>query len=543
MKRFLLHISSCAVGGLLLGTVLLIGACDSSLTGSAFENQAPSTELAVRDTSLVDNLGEAGRLTSTVSVSWSGTDPDGYVASFELRYYNASERPAPEDGWMETTRNDTLILLPIERGRRTANVAFEVRAVDNDGLRDPDPARTVFPIENSPPTIRFSSFDLPPDTTFTIFTMSWTADDPEGEENLDRVEISLNDSTSFVALDPTTDFVTFVADFDADDPAGTVTEAELYLGRSFQSSGIMVPNLRLDEENTLYLRAVDRTDTTSTLQRFTWHVRKPEGRVLFVNDYRRSSWPVVQDFHLSLLREYLPAGIDVDVWNISQPYTTGSSGNRVRSDALPPHASPTLRETLAMWDYIYWISANATGGVAGNNLPYAAQVMDPFFDQGGKLMVHTPMIPPADPQENLGNPALLVLPLSEAITLPDSVRRIELSVGAAIEPAEDLPGVSETLPALVSDRFFISELPFASDGENVVTLYEADYAYRTQSGGGAWPDPRTIASISADRRVALFALPLVGDQSGEPALVGADGDPEAGRRAVKLILQSLGFPQ
>ncbi len=50
-----------------------------------------------------------------------------------------------------TLSSDTLILLPIERGSRTANVAFEVRAIDNEGIKDPTPARTVFPIQNSPP--------------------------------------------------------------------------------------------------------------------------------------------------------------------------------------------------------------------------------------------------------------------------------------------------------------------------------------------------------------------------------------------------------
>ncbi len=524
-------------------SALLLAACDAALTGVAHENQPPSTELSVRDTSLVDNLGEEGRLTSTVFVSWSGTDPDGYVAFFELRYYGVAEQPGPEEGWVETTRNDTLILLPIERGERTANVTFEVRSVDNEGLRDPTPARTVFPIVNSPPTIRLSSFDLPPDTTFTIFTISWTATDPEGEENLDRIEISLNDSTSFVSLEPSVDFVTFVADFDRDGGGPNVVDAALYIGRAFQRTNITVPNLRLDDENTMYVRAVDRTDTTSTLERFTWHVRRPTGRVLYVNDYRRSSWPVVQEFHLSLLREYLPADVEIDVWDLSRPYTTGSAGLRVRSDALPAHAAPDLRETLALWDYIYWVSANAAGGVAGNNMPYAAQVMDLFFDRGGRLMVHTPMVPPADPQENLGNPALLVLPISEAISLPDTVRRIELAIGAPILPVDDLPGVDTPLPELASDRFFIGELPFESQSENIITLYEAEYRYRTQSGsGGLWPAPRTVAAISADRRVGLFALPLVNDVTGAPAIVGADGDPAAGREAIKLILQSLGFP-
>ena len=531
---------------LLIATAIALGlaACDSGITGSALENQPPSTALSVRDTSLVDNLEDSERLTSTVSVSWSGTDPDGFVEKFEFRYYNTAQSFGPEEGWIETTRNDTLILLPIERGERTANVTFEVRAIDNEGLKDPNPARTVFPIENSPPTLRLSSFDLPPDTTFPIATFSWTADDPEGEANLDRIEISLNDSTSFVSLDPATDFVTLVADFNRDDPSGSVVDAEIFTGRSFQRTNQAIPGLRLDDENTLYVRSVDLTDTTSTLQRFTWHVRKPEGRILFINDYRRASWPVVQEFHMSLLRDYLPAGEEIDVWNISEPFTTGSSGNRVRSDLLPPHADPTLRQTLAMWDYIYWISASATAGVAGNNLPFAAQVMDLFFDQGGKLMVHTPMIPPDDPAENLGNPALLLLPASEAIVLPDTVRRLQLPIGAALEPVEDLPGVDEPLPELVSDRFFISELPYRSEGENIITLYEAAYEYRSQSGAlGMWLDPRTVASITADRRVGLFALPLVNEQNGEPAIVGPNGDPEEARRAMMLILESLGFPQ
>jgi hypothetical protein len=69
-----------------------------------------------------------------------------------------------------TTRNDSLILLPIPRGERIADVVFEVRAIDNDGLKDPTPARTVFPIQNAPPMLRLSTFELPPDTTFSVIS-------------------------------------------------------------------------------------------------------------------------------------------------------------------------------------------------------------------------------------------------------------------------------------------------------------------------------------------------------------------------------------
>lgn len=527
----------------MLGIVGCLTGCDSGFDGSSFENQPPTTQLSVRDTSLVDNLAESERLTSTVFASWSGTDPDGYVAGFELRYYNVSSTPGPEEGWQMTTRTDSLILFPIERGERVANVVFEVRAVDNEGLKDATPARTVFPIQNSPPTIQLNGFELPPDTTYTIFSFSWTASDPEGEENLSRIEISLNDTTEFVAVDPAVDFITLVAAFDRDDPGQTSTEARLYEGRSFRATTQTVPGVRLNAENTFSVRAIDQTDTTSIRRDFTWYVKKPSGNVLFVNDYRRASWPVIETFHLGLLRDYLPADVKVDVWNMTSPFTTGSSGISVLSDALPSTAAPAFRETLALWDYIYWVSSGATSSVRGNNLPFAAPVLDLFFSNGGKLMVHTPMTQPNDPEANLGNPAILLLPISQAITLPDSVRRLQLPTGAPIEPTGNLPGLSEPLPELESGRFFISELPYEAEGENVIPLYEASYEYRDQLGNtGDWTYPRTIASISQDRRVGLFSLPLINEQSGEPVVLGSDGTGEAARRAVQLILEGLQFP-
>jgi hypothetical protein len=521
----------------------LLGGCDAGITGTDFENRAPRTQLSVRDSSLVDNLSGGERLSSTVHVSWTGIDPDGYVAAFELRYYAADAGPAAEAGWVRTTRNDTLVLLPIPRGERAADVVFEVRAIDNEGLKDPRPARTVFPIQNAPPTIRLSTFDLPPDTTFHVFSFAWTAGDPEGVENLDRIEVSLNDTTQFTALAADVDFVTFVGRVDRDDPGQAVTTARVYAGRAFQGTPAEVPGLRLDAENTLYVRAVDQTDTTSVRQAFTWYVKKPKGEVLYVNDYRKATYPVVQRFHLDLLRAYLPPDVAVDVWDLSQPFVSGSTGNVPRSTALPPSADPTLRQFLASYEYVYWVSTNTVNSIAGNNLPFAAGVLDLFFEQGGKLMVHTPITQPQNPEENLGNPAILLLPLSDLLVRPDSLQRLELPRGAAIDPVEPLPGVGEPLPPLVSDNFFINELPYFAEG-NVIPLYEADYVYLTRQGArGPWTAPDVVASMSGDRRVAVFALPLVNEQTGAPLVTGAGGDPEAPRRAVRLILESLGFPK
>ncbi len=428
-------------------------------------------------------------------------------------------------------------------------MVFEVRAIDDDGARDPDPARTVFPIKNSPPELTLSPFVQPPDTTFNIFSFGWTADDPEGAANLERIEIGFNDSTSFTALPPDVDFVTFVASVDRGNSNQTTTSARVYTGLSFAPTNLSVPGLRLNGDNILYVRAVDATDTTSALRRYpateddVWYVRKPASRILFVNDYRKSTASTVIPYHLDLLRTFLPAGMTIDAWNLSEPYATGSAGNLITSDALPAVADPTLRQLFAQWDFIYWVSTDATGTVQGNNLPLAAPLLDLFFEQGGKMMVHLPIHVPLIDRDVGSNPATLLLPLSGLPEIPDDVRRLQINEGAAVAPAQSLPGSRTTLPPLQAQGFILNALPFRVESSTIVPLYEAEYTSVSTSGRVPWTGASTVAAITTDNRIALFALPLVEGQSGDPTLAGPDGDPGAAREAVRLILESLGFPK
>ena len=376
--------------------VLFWAGCDSDISGELLENQPPNTELAVRDSSLVENLAPR-RLTSTVFVAWSGTDPDGFVSEYQIRFYSVNDANfvGPEDGWATTIRLDSLVLLPIDEGGATADVVFEARAVDNEGTIDPTPARTVFPIVNSPPTIRFNAFELPPDTTFPVISMSWVADDPEGIQNLARIEVSFNDTVSFVGLPPETEFASFVANVDGPDRNGNVVSARVHLGRGFETTDIFIPGLRLDEDNVISVRAVDQTDTTSTRLDHETYVWEPKSDVLFVNDYRKSAAGRVQAFHLELLESYLPAGKPIDIWNLSMPFFTGNTGNLSRSEQMPPVADPTIRQFLALYRHIYWVATNTTTVPRANNFPFAASVMDLFFENGGTMMMHSPVGLPA----------------------------------------------------------------------------------------------------------------------------------------------------
>ncbi len=539
MKRVLLLPAT----ALLLSTLSFLG-CDSDISGDPFANQPPETQLSVRDTSLTDNLDEADRLVSTVLVSWVGDDPDGFVDVFEFRFHDERFNPAPEENWTPTVRNDTLILLPIESGSKTANVVFEVRAIDNEGLTDPSPARTVFPIQNSPPFIQLRSFDLPPDTTFPIFSFAWRADDPDGFQNLNRIEVSLNDSVNYTSLPPNVEFITLQAEnFGRGAPAETV-DTDVFVGRGYIPGDLTVPGLRLDAMNTFFIRSVDATDTTSFVERFEWYVKGSNSRILYVNDFRKSTNLAILGLHRDILDSYLPEEVDFDIWNITEPFVTGNTGTAPRSEALPPNAVPTLERFLANYDYLYWVSSATTNRVQGNNFPLAAGVMDLFFSQGGKLMLHSPITAPLDPEITNTNPAIAVLPLDELVLVPDTLRRLSLSLNAAVTPVGALPGINQPLPEMVVQQFIIGALPFIATNISTIPLYEASYNYLTlRNETGRWPGSSLVVSISADRRVGLFTLPLINEQTAAPILTGVDGDDETPREVVRLMLESLGFPK
>ena len=151
--------------------------------------------MSVRSTDLREDLG-ARRLISTVDVAWSGTDPDGVVAAYDVRSFQVDMPLAAEVGWARTTRRDSTIRLEIPVGASVADVVVEVRSVDDAGGVDATPARTVFPIRNSNPTLRLIDAEAPPDSTWPVVSFSIAAADIDGEENLAGIEIALNDTTA-----------------------------------------------------------------------------------------------------------------------------------------------------------------------------------------------------------------------------------------------------------------------------------------------------------------------------------------------------------
>jgi hypothetical protein len=433
-------------------------------------------------------------------------------------------------------------------------VAFEVRSIDNEGAVDPTPARTIFPVRNTPPTLRIGRAEAPPDTTWPAASFAFAADDIDGAANLVAIEVALNDTTAgFVRLPPETDFLTLVAD----DPGATETEARLLLGRSGVPSETTLPGFRTDAPNTIYLRAVDAADFRSETAVYpdpdpeageTWYVRRVTSPILLANDYRSARYTVVLPYHREILGAYVGEG-GYDEWYLAEPFQVGeSTAVDAFSENFPSSPDPTLRATLGFWDHIYWVSTNVTNRTLGNNLPLSANFLDDFFEGGGTLFVNTAVRIPTAPEDNLGNNALAVLPLTDVFDFgPGSEYEaffpyFFLSASEPVTPAGPLPS-GAALPALRMTRFIENVFSYPV-GAGADVLYTADFTAELDDGSFVpWPGPGTVASLRADGQVALFAIPLVNDFNGNPFLVGADGDPDAPQEAVRLILEALDFPR
>ena len=520
---------------------LAVAGCDAGFEGDASGNLPPETELSIRVGDLTETL-DGRRLVSTVEVSWSGTDPDGVVTAFDVRSFPNDAAPG-DGGWNRTTRRDSTIRLGIPAGASTAEVVVEVRSVDNDGQLDPTPARTVFPIVNSNPELRLIAAEAPPDSTWPVVSFSLQVSDRDGDDNLAGVEIALNDPDGgFVRLPADATFLTLVAD----DPGADVTSATVFTGRGFRNSGLSLPGLRLDGDNVVYLRSVDAAEAFSPTVRYpaldvdgdptgTLYVRRVTSRTLLVNDVRQPADPApVLGVARAALAAHGTAGYDE--WDLSR--TPQSAAAPRFSDALPSTADPTLRQTLAFWDRIYWVSNAVTNSAAGNNLPRAATVMGAFFDGGGRLLVQVPISLPQGTDAGASNAAIDLLPISTLIEFEPGVRALRANAGTAVRPQAEVPGTGRTLPPLRAARLVTSALPY-NVGPDDVALYRMSF-YENNVPTDVWDGGEVLASIRADRRVGLFALPLFAGPTliFEPTTSGGAGVVEA----LALMLDGLDFP-
>lgn len=354
--------------------MLLFTVCETAPTGDFLENNPPNTFLTVEQ---INREGDF-RLSSQINISWWGTDSDGYIVGYEYAINDTSE-----GAWTFTTRTDSTFILPIEEGQSEDNVLFKIRAIDNDGARDENGAKLVYPIVNSEPEVTLSTTELPADTMFSIASFGWTINDPDGLGNISRTEVAINDTSSGWYSIPIPDqenrlFISLQFDNSMEGP----TTADVFQGRSFSTlPGLTIPGIEVGSTNTFYVRTVDNAGATSVIDSTSWFIKPKKSNVLFLNDFNGSSSTEVATFHKNLLAQN---GIIPDEWIINDGEI--AQGQVPLSEAFPAVIDPTLKKTLAQWDHIYWVSNDIN-----RNITYALDITSEFFDNNGTMFVNIPM--------------------------------------------------------------------------------------------------------------------------------------------------------
>ena len=348
--------------------VVLLSSCYKDLGNNPVGNQAPKTGLFLYPDSTIS------RQPSKINVHWWGDDPDGFVIGFYYTWDGTN--------WHFTESNDSLFALQI--GISDTTYTFEVSAVDNSGngvydsdvyqngihygpepftdknsngkwdegesfvdigAIDPNPAKLDFPIKNSAPTIEWSKLSVLPDTSFPAMSFGWNANDIDGNESIQTINVALNDTTKAISLNGSVRSITIKTnDFNSSSPMMDI----LIDGVETNIMNKVLPGLKYNADNKFYVQAVDISGAKSkfiTLPDSTgkWYVKKPKGQLLIINDYATADntkgFYSAQFDKLGLKDKY-------DFYNL-------------RSDP-PPYLTVTFLQTIKLFKYIYWYSDNTS---------------------------------------------------------------------------------------------------------------------------------------------------------------------------------------
>lgn len=316
--------------------------CKDPITGQ-IDNRPPNTNLSI----FPDSIIAPGSTLKTIR--WWGDDPDGFVSGFRISFDSVN--------WGYTTKNDSTFVLNITGTDSTFR--FFVAAVDDKGLIDPTPATNLYPVMNSPPSVRFDAGTEIPDTTFPLATFKWTGSDPDGVSNIRYYQYSLNDTNNFRRIAGNINLLTLTKD-----------------------SG-----LSLNANNILYLRAEDGAGALSPITRMpdtsrTWFVKPVTSKILLIKDMPLSQFSVASAYFNNAFDT-----IRYDVLDIK------SNGGKL----IPKIVNPMFIETLKLFDIVVW-SANQ-GNVTADNANFElAQNSLPFYLLSGRKLFFTTGLPNAETQ-------------------------------------------------------------------------------------------------------------------------------------------------
>ena len=389
--------------------VILLAACD---TGSPLENIPPDTRIFLDEVQL---QGE-NRLTSILRLHWTGEDVDGYIKGYELSF--------DAQNWTFVTTTDSVFNLSLEGGSDTTDVNFYVRSIDNEDAVDPDPAYLLIPIKNTLPTARLDTFNVIPDTVFSVWSVFWQVDDLDGRESLDSVFFQLNDGPWY-GLDPDINFLTFVPQ--QADVAGE-QNMDVYIGSGISQEKLdfSVTGGIVGADNEIHLRSRDiagafsEPDTSNV-----FFLRQKTGDLLLIDLHGGNT---ANGIYFPILDAVYP---NYDYLNLLEQ--------------LPPFWDPTFGLMLKLYDKVFWYTDGTQLGALGERmgLEIAANQIQEFFNGGGKLLVSAKFVNPF-PNGDQPNESP-IFDFSPLDSLSTSIGQARVPVDSMLVPQGDFAALSTLL--------------------------------------------------------------------------------------------------
>ena len=394
----------------------LIAILHSCIRGEENAGQFPETKISIDEI----NLSGDDRLNSTVSLSWFGTDPDGIVEGYEISFDNSL--------WDYTEKQDSTFTFSLPPGSDTADIDFYVRAVDNDDNRDPTPDFLRIPLKNTPPTTSFNKERGPKDTALSVATFFWNANDIDGANTIQSIEIKANKG-NWTPINRDQSLISIKLDTSAQSGS---SQASIFYGTQDEAEPITLDGLLPNDTNKIFIRATDIAGAVSemdTSDTFFLRNKTPGARTLWISGHTPS---ITNDYRTILD-------------NIGLKYDLLDYGAATDGSNLPAYWDPTLKLISRNYDVIFLNTESTTyqNDITGDIttiLNYVAPIIQEFTTNGGKYLVTTKLEKEEDISRLIGPYPLDSLVVSggnsQARIVPDS----------ALVPLDNNPGLTEVSP-------------------------------------------------------------------------------------------------
>ncbi len=456
-------------------SLLFFTSCDK---GEKLDNQAPDTKIVFESI----NLSGDDRLNSRVRLSWFGTDIDGYVVGYEMSLDNTN--------WSYITTQDSTFVFPLEQGKDTTDIDFYIRAIDDQGAKDPTPSYLRVPLKNSPPSAQFVASTLPLDSNHLAVTFSWSADDADGFETITNAYLKCN-SGNWTEIPLNATILSMVS---SNPTASGSTTASLFYNNI--ETPISLPGFNADGDNVLYLKVQDFAGAESAEDTSnTFFVSNKKNNLLFITGQDKAT----TDKYKTLLTnksfdfiDYGLADLQPKFWDQTFPLIIESyDGLFINSDANV-FTNPFNQQSALLLDFM-------------------APSLQQYFNENGKAFVTTSFTTTSD-----------ITAISEVFP----VDSISTSNGQArLDQDSGIVAINQPTWPNVYPQFLLAGVSPFHPTQDATPIYKGQLKI-----GGGWVGPNVVGARRGNTQI-FFSVQLH----------QLDKDPSAQQQLMETMLNELGL--